>query len=150
MSDVDVLEDTEGGTILPEQPSKPSPVPLDALSVLSIIAKWQGPMKGWDKHLAEASRRGYNMIHYTPLQERGQSGSPYSIYDQYKFDHELLSGGNDGGIEETKKTMLLAKEKYGLGSLTDVVLNHTANNSPWLEEHPEAGEYHRVWATRDV
>jgi glycogen debranching enzyme len=136
-----VLDNTEAGAIVSPGKAKQVPIPLDALAMLSIIAKWQGPMSGWDKHLAEASRRGYNFIHYTPLQERGESGSPYSILDQYKFDHELLTpGSTDGGVEETTKMMLHAKEKYGLGSVTDVVLNHTANNSPWLEEHPEAGE----------
>ena len=29
--------------------------------------------------------------------------------------------------------------EYGLLGLTDVVWNHTADNSKWLEEHPEAG-----------
>ncbi len=132
-----LLDDTTSGAIT-DRPERP--VPIDALSVLSIIAKWQGPMSGWDAHLAEASRRGYNFIHYTPLQERGASGSPYSIRDQYAFDPALLrAGATDGGVAETREMMRRAKREYGLGSLTDVVLNHTAPDSPWLQEHPEAG-----------
>jgi glycogen debranching enzyme len=59
------------------------------------------------------------------------------------IDEALLKGGKDGdkdgGVKQVQEALSMAKEKYGLGSLTDVVLNHTANNSPWLEEHPESG-----------
>lgn len=48
--------------------------------------------------------------------------------------------GQDGGVERLEKVLTLAREEYGLLSLTDVVLNHTANDSPWLMDHPEAGE----------
>jgi glycogen debranching enzyme len=30
------------------------------------------------------------------------------------------------------------KEQYGLLGIVDIVLNHTANNSEWVLEHPEA------------
>jgi glycogen debranching enzyme len=81
------------------------------------------------------------MLHYTPLQQRGESDSPYSIMDQLVYDPSLFGGQTlaDGGKNEVEKILKLAKDKYGLLSLTDVVLNHTANNSPWLLEHPEAG-----------
>ena len=29
-------------------------------------------------------------------------------------------------------------EEWGLVSICDIVLNHTANETPWLTEHPEA------------
>ncbi|KAJ7583415.1 glycoside hydrolase family 13 protein [Mycena floridula] len=86
------------------------------------------PSKGglWKAHFAEAKERGYTMLHFTPLQERGSSDSPYSIC-------------SDGGKAKVDEILTLAREEYGLLSLTDVVLNHTANNSSWLVEHPEAG-----------
>lgn len=135
--DGDVLADTSSGKV----EKKSIAIPLDGLTILSIIAKWQGKVNEWDKHLAEASRRGYNMIHYTPLHVRGDSGSPYSIFDQLSFDPTLLTDpkAKDGGYAEICDTMRYARNKYGLGAMTDVVLNHTAHDSAWLQDHPEAG-----------
>ena len=47
----------------------------------------------------------------------------------------------DDAAMQIREIMRVAKEDYGLLSLTDVVLNHTANDSPWLIHHPEAGKF---------
>jgi glycogen debranching enzyme len=113
-----------------------SKLPLDALGVFSIVSKFMGKYPdGWQKHLRGISGRGYNMVHFTPLQKRGESNSPYSLYDQLAFDDELFPGGE----KEVASMVQSMEEEYELLGLTDVVFNHTANNSKWLEEHPEAG-----------
>lgn len=116
-------------------------LPLDGLSILTVVSKWMGPIDKWRDHFAEAKERGYTMLHYTPLQERGESNSPYSIRDQMKYDPSMFCDSLDSetGTERVKEVLRIAREEYGLLSLTDVVLNHTANNSSWLIEHPEAG-----------
>ena len=75
------------------------------------------------------------MVHFTPLTERGVSNSPYSIYDQLTFDPLCFPNGE----EDVANMIARMEQEYGLLGLTDVVWNHTADNSPWLEEHPEAG-----------
>ncbi|EJF64264.1 glycoside hydrolase family 13 protein [Dichomitus squalens LYAD-421 SS1] len=117
-------------------------LPLDGLSVLTLVSKWMGPTSGWNEYFAETSARGYNMIHWTPLQERGESDSPYSIRNQLVYEPSMFPDkhlGKDGGKTKLEDILKVAREEYGLLSLTDVVLNHTANDSPWLLEHPEAG-----------
>lgn len=89
----------------------------------------------WEEHLQGIAGRGYNMIHFTPLMEKGASESPYSLYDQLKFDPFCFP--ND---ESDIASLISHMEKgHGLLGLTDVVWNHTAFNSKWLQEHPEAG-----------
>ncbi|KAK7030744.1 glycoside hydrolase family 13 protein [Favolaschia claudopus] len=117
-------------------------LPLDALSILTVVSKWMGPTPEWHKFFAEAKDRGYTMLHYTPLQERGHSDSPYSIRDQLKYDEAMFENhdrNQDGGRGQVEEILKVAREEYGLLSLTDVVLNHTADDSSWLVEHPEAG-----------
>ncbi|TDL23784.1 glycoside hydrolase family 13 protein [Rickenella mellea] len=118
-------------------------IPLDGLVVLTVVSKWMGKFDEWRPYLQEATERGYNMLHYTPLQQRGQSGSPYSIADQLAYDSALFpvgwKGSDDQQRDEMKKMLKIAKNEYGLLSLIDVVLNHTADNSAWLVDHPEAG-----------
>ena len=109
-------------------------LPLSGLVILTVVSKWMGPITEWRKHFEEACQRGYNMLHWTPLQERGESGSPYSIRDQMKCDPSL--GADSFAVEDILR---IARDEYSLLSLTDVVLNHTANDSPWLVDHPEAG-----------
>ena len=118
-------------------------LPLDGLSIITVVSKWMGPLSGWREYFAEASDRGYTMLHWTPLQERGESDSPYSIRDQMAYDPSMFDGkvGSDGGKAQVEEILKIAREEYGLLALTDVVLNHTANDSPWLLDHPEAGAY---------
>ena len=91
--------------------------------------------KDWEKHLQGISERGYNMVHFTPLQHRGDSNSPYSIFDQLAWDPECFPNGE----KDIVKLIDSMENKHGLLGLTDVVWNHTANNSVWLQEHPEVG-----------
>ncbi|KAH6619445.1 glucanotransferase domain of glycogen debranching enzyme-domain-containing protein [Chaetomium sp. MPI-SDFR-AT-0129] len=112
------------------------PLPLPALSVFSLISKFMGRYpQDWERHLRGISDRGYNMVHFTPLQVRGESNSPYSLYDQLGWDPTCFPEGE----KDVAKMVESLEKNHSLLSLTDIVLNHTANNSKWLEEHPEAG-----------
>jgi len=136
-SDLHVLPVGKGAALKDEYVN----LPLDGLSILTVVSKWMGSLSHWKSHFEEAKERGYTMLHYTPLQERGESDSPYSIRNQLKYDPELFKGdiGEDSGKASIEEILRAAREDYGLLSLTDVVLNHTANDSVWLVEHPEAG-----------
>ncbi|KAF3012398.1 hypothetical protein E8E14_009790 [Neopestalotiopsis sp. 37M] len=112
------------------------PLPLPALSLFSVISKFMGKYPtDWERHLRGISDRGYNMIHFTPLQVRGDSNSPYSLYDQLGWDPDCFPNGES----DVQKMVASLEKNHGLLSLTDIVLNHTANNTKWLEEHPDAG-----------
>lgn len=104
--------------------------------MFSVISKFMGKYPhNWERHLRGISARGYNMVHFTPLQIRGASNSPYSLYDQLGWDLECFPEGET----DVRKMVESMEQNHGLLSLTDIVLNHTANNSAWLLEHPEAG-----------
>jgi glycogen debranching enzyme len=111
-------------------------MPVESIVVFSILSKFMGNFPtDWDNHLRGISQRGYNMVHFTPLMIRGDSNSPYSIYDQLQFDRASFPNGEKDVARMIKKM----QQEFGLLAMTDVVWNHTANNSKWLEEHPEAG-----------
>ncbi|KKA29659.1 hypothetical protein TD95_002816 [Thielaviopsis punctulata] len=111
-------------------------LPLPGLSVFSLLSKFMGKYPSdWDAHFHGISERGYNMVHFTPLQIRGASNSPYSLFDQLGWDTDFFPNG-EPDIATLVETL---EKKHGLLSLTDVVLNHTAHNSAWLQEHPDAG-----------
>ncbi|SSD61007.1 probable Glycogen debranching enzyme [Saccharomycodes ludwigii] len=114
-------------------------VQLNSISLQTVVSKWVDP-SNWDPMFKKISRKGYNMIHFTPLQQRGESDSPYSIYDQLKFDPTFFNSS-----EDVSKMVSKLRYSYNILSLTDVVFNHTANNSSWLRDHPDAG-YNQVTA----
>ncbi|KAI8845837.1 glucanotransferase domain of glycogen debranching enzyme-domain-containing protein [Chytriomyces cf. hyalinus JEL632] len=116
-------------------------LPLDAICVLTVIPKWMPTLDKWPPFFKSFADAGYNMIHFAPLNTRGASNSPYSIYDQLSFSHDLFDSAYDEPVKESllKSMLLRARNEFGILSCTDVVWNHTAHNSQWLEEHPEAG-----------
>lgn len=79
----------------------------------------------WDNHLRGISQRGYNMVHFTPLMMRGASNSPYSIYDQLKFDEAIFKSGEKDVADMVEKM----HNEFNLLAMTDVVWNHTATTA---------------------
>ncbi|ODQ64254.1 glycogen debranching enzyme [Nadsonia fulvescens var. elongata DSM 6958] len=112
-----------------------SRLPFAALNIESVVSKWMGPLNTWPVKLDNIAQKGYNMIHFTPLQERGSSNSPYSIFDFLQFDSKLFPNG-EADIADLVHSM---EHEHQLLALTDVVFNHAAHNATWLTEHPEAG-----------
>ena len=111
-------------------------LPLDSLSIMSIVSKFMGPYPGqWEDRLGGIAQRKYNAVHFTPLTKCGRSNSPFSIANQLAFDENTFANG-ERDIQKLTENM---EKNHGLLPITDVVWNHTADNSPWLEEHPEAG-----------
>ena len=111
-------------------------LPLDALSIMSVVTRFMGDYpKDWERHLKGIARRDYNMVHFTPLVQRGESDSPYSLFNQLTFDPKPFPNGEKDIAAMVQK---MGKE-YKLLGMTDVVWNHTANNSDWLEDHPDVG-----------
>lgn len=128
----------QGGKV---EPGTSAVMPTDGLVLQSVIGKWMGKLSEWGPHLDSIRDRGYNMLHFTPLQERGISNSPYSIYNQLSFADDLFEGNISVQQKQAIMKEMLAKirDDRGMLSLTDVVWNHTANNSDWLLDHPDAG-----------
>ena len=115
-------------------------LPLAGLAIQSVSAKWIGPLSKWPDFLKVFSAKGYNMIHFIPLNHRGDSNSPYSIYNQLAFAPDIFESevSLDEQHKQISKMTSRMEEEFGLLALTDVVWNHTAENSDWLQDHPEA------------
>ncbi|XP_011685016.1 PREDICTED: glycogen debranching enzyme isoform X2 [Wasmannia auropunctata] len=112
-------------------------LPLDCVQIQTVLAKSLGPFSTWENKLLVTRNSGYNAIHFTPIQELGRSKSSYSLKDQAKLN-PLFNENNEivthRDIETFAKKM---RTEWKMLSICDIVLNHTANESPFLVSHPE-------------
>eukprot|EP01104_Vermistella_antarctica_P009826 TRINITY_DN2573_c0_g1_i3.p1 TRINITY_DN2573_c0_g1~~TRINITY_DN2573_c0_g1_i3.p1 ORF type:complete len:701 (+),score=97.55 TRINITY_DN2573_c0_g1_i3:148-2250(+) len=111
------------------------------LVIQTVLTKCLGPLSRWESLFESTARNGYNMIHFTPVQVLGASGSCYSLEDQMTLGNSLFESGSatthrDASLREM---LQLLEDNHGLLSMTDVVWNHTAHTSAWLLDHPECG-----------
>ena len=114
---------------------------LNAINILTIIPKWMPKIKHWHSFFQSFAATSYNMVHFAPVNTRGVSNSPYAIYDQLSLSDDIF----EENLTEDEKESRLCEEikninrNCGILSISDIVWNHTACNSYWLNFHPEAG-----------
>ncbi|KAJ1915336.1 bifunctional 4-alpha-glucanotransferase/amylo-alpha-1,6-glucosidase [Tieghemiomyces parasiticus] len=134
---------TSRGLTREAEPVPAQSLPLDGIVMQTMVPKWMGPLHDWHQHLAASAELGYNVLHFVPPQQRGSSNSPYSIYDQLALSDDLFTPqdrvrSEDDKFERLRDLLLTSETELGMLSLADMVWNHTANNSDWLQDHPEA------------
>lgn len=113
-------------------------LPMDCIQVHTVVTKSLGTFDMWEDRLRVSKESGYNMIHFTPLQELGYSNSSYSLKDQHKLNSHLFQvNGQQYDFDDVEKLVRHMKDDWDVLSMTDLVFNHSANDSPWLQQHPE-------------
>jgi glycogen debranching enzyme len=113
-------------------------VPLDCICCQTVLAKSLGPFSEWEDRLTVARESGYNMVHFTPIQSLGASNSSYSLRNQLELNPVFSPArGSCATMDEVQILVEKMKKEWNMLSLTDLVFNHTANESPWIQDHPE-------------
>jgi glycogen debranching enzyme len=124
--------------------SHAAPVTARDLVLQTFLVKQLGALSAWRGRVLgtaeSADQIGVNALHFTPLEARGQSESAYSLADQLRYDARIFPPNTSPSDADRLMHAFLADLRAARRALlfVDVVLNHTANNSPWLDEHPEA------------
>ncbi len=77
------------------------------------------------------------------LKALGASNSAYSLASQLSLNPVFSSPERAATMEDVEALMQRLRDEYGILSLSDIVLNHTANETPWL-----AGQFYCIMSAR--
>jgi starch synthase (maltosyl-transferring) len=77
----------------------------------------------------------FDWLFINPIQLSGFSGSLYSIKDYYAIDPRMTDPPA-GPPEDQLRRMISDARELGLRVMMDLVINHTAFDSPLLSAHP--------------
>ena len=91
----------------------------------------------WPSHIARAAQMGFNWIFLNPIQLPGMSGSLYSIKDYHALNPQLTDPESPQAPQQQLREAIGAARERGMGVMIDLVINHTAIDSPLTRQHPE-------------
>lgn len=114
---------------------------LNSMQQQTILSKSLGKIDDWEFYFKEVAALKYNFVHFTPIQSLGKSESLYCIMDNNEISDNFFKTkhSNTQKLNMINNKICEFREKYGIASMVDIVLNHTASNSEWLRENPQSG-----------
>jgi starch synthase (maltosyl-transferring) len=95
-----------------------------------------GPPDRWVPHARRAREMGFNWLYLNPVFYPGFSGSLYAIKYTDRLHPALTPGDNRTDVEQLRPVLQQVRH-VGLEVMIDLVINHTARDSPLVTEHPE-------------
>lgn len=115
------------------------------IRVYNLYPKLVGHMDKWIEHFDRIQTMNFNWIYINPIHYPGFSGSDYAIKDHYLYHPLYVTGAFDFEAPEThvkqghallKKVCNEAKSR-GMNLMMDLLVNHTAFDSPLVKKHPD-------------
>ena len=109
---------------------------LEPTLIYNLFPPLVGPIPRWEKHLERIAALGFTWIYLNPLHTPGLSGSLYAVKDYFGIN-PLFYPEKGKDPEAALAHFLKAAERLGLKVMLDLVINHTAIDSPMTEQHPD-------------
>ena len=108
--------------------------------VYNLFPTLVGPPERWLAHAHRARAMQFNWLYLNPVHYPGFSGSLYAVKDYGRLHPQVVPASGDARLEALAPTVRALRDT-GLRVMMDLVINHTARDSPLVSEHP--GWYRR-------
>ena len=99
-----------------------------------------GTVSAWSAELPRIAGLGFDWVYLNPFHQTGGSKSLYAVSDLGRLDERFRDPGSVSD-DEALAAFTETARAAGLKVMTDLVINHTAQDSPLVEEKPHL--YHR-------
>jgi starch synthase (maltosyl-transferring) len=107
-----------------------------ATLIYNLFPPLFGSIPRWEEHLDRIAGMGFTWIYLNPINTPGLSGSLYAVKDYFAIN-PLFRPGSGEDPEKALEHFLAAAERRKLRVMLDLVINHTAIDSPLTVQHPE-------------
>lgn len=104
--------------------------------IYNLFPPLVGPIPRWEEHLDRIAAMGFTWVFLNPIHTPGLSGSLYAVKDYFGIN-PLFHPESGQDPDLALAHFLKAAERRGLKVMLDLVINHTAIDSPLVREHPE-------------
>ncbi len=108
----------------------------EATLIYNLFPPLLGPIPRWEEHLKRIAAMGFTWLYLNPIHTPGLSGSLYAVKDYFGLN-PLFFPDSGKDPEAALEHFLKAAGRRGLKVMLDLVINHTAIDSPLVKEHPE-------------
>jgi starch synthase (maltosyl-transferring) len=105
--------------------------------IYNLFPLLAGPTTRWAEHAGRAAGMGFDWLYLNPWHYPGFSGSLYAPKHLRQLNPLFLPPGADPHDLEPLREALRQVEERGLRPMMDLVINHTARDSPLIDEHPD-------------
>jgi len=107
-----------------------------ATLIYNLFPPLFGPIPRWEEHLDRIAEMGFTWVFLNPITNPGLSGSLYAVKDYFSINPSFHpESGEDP--EKALTHFLQAAARRKLKVMLDLVINHTAIDSPLTVQHPE-------------
>ncbi len=104
--------------------------------IYNLFPPLAGTIPQWEEHLDRIANMGFTWIFLNPINTPGLSGSLYAVKDYFGIN-PLFWPESGEDPDRALAHFLEEAELRGLKVMLDLVINHTAIDSPLVADHPE-------------
>ncbi len=112
-------------------------MPDQDIRIYNLFPRLYDGVQDWWKVAQHARNMGFDTLYLNPIHQTGSSDSIYAIRDYDAYDEAIFPKSDREQAKAQVQWFLSSCRTIGMRVLYDLVINHTAIDSPLVTVHPE-------------